>query len=112
MIRSESTVREDLIRWGAAFNPNTNRPYFEGHERADVVEHRNIFTDYFLKRKDHYYTISESTPSYWIEPIEKKTIIFFHDESTFRSGETAKKRWFFQDSAPFMNKGLYKINLT
>lgn len=38
VIRSESSCRVDLIKWGAKWDSNKNRPYFEGHERPDVVE--------------------------------------------------------------------------
>ncbi|CAF4136859.1 unnamed protein product [Rotaria sordida] len=30
----------DLRRWGAKFEANSQRSYFEGHERDDVVKHR------------------------------------------------------------------------
>ena len=36
-IRSLSSCRIDLIRWGAKFSKNKKRPYFSGHERDDVV---------------------------------------------------------------------------
>ncbi|CAF4055548.1 unnamed protein product [Rotaria magnacalcarata] len=38
LIRSVSSCRNDLRRWGATFKENGARPYFEGHERQDVVE--------------------------------------------------------------------------
>ena len=37
LIRSERSCRLDLRRWGAKFEANTQRPYFEGHEREDVI---------------------------------------------------------------------------
>ncbi|CAF1680153.1 unnamed protein product [Adineta ricciae] len=40
-IRSERSSQLDLRRWGAKFEANAQRPYFEGHERDDVVKHRN-----------------------------------------------------------------------
>jgi len=44
-------IQRDLIRWGFYLGSNSNRPYFEGHERADVVVVRNKLVDYFkLKR--------------------------------------------------------------
>ena len=60
-------IKEDLKRWDAAVEPNTKRPYFEGHERVDVVEARNVFVDYFLERKKHYYTVDESDPPKWMD---------------------------------------------
>ncbi|CAF4790715.1 unnamed protein product, partial [Rotaria sp. Silwood2] len=43
LIRLERSCRLDLRRWGAKFEGNSQRPYFEGHERDDVVKHRNEF---------------------------------------------------------------------
>ncbi|CAF3189699.1 unnamed protein product [Rotaria sp. Silwood2] len=43
LIRSESSCRLDLRRWGAKFEANSQRPYFEGHERDDLVKHRTEF---------------------------------------------------------------------
>ncbi|CAF1182559.1 unnamed protein product [Didymodactylos carnosus] len=43
LIRSERSCRLDLRRWGAKFEANSQRPYLEGHERDDVVKHRNEF---------------------------------------------------------------------
>jgi hypothetical protein len=40
LIRSVKSCRLDLRRWGARFESNSKRPYFEGHERQDVVQHR------------------------------------------------------------------------
>lgn len=65
LIRSERSCRLDLRRWGAKFEANSQRPYFEGHERDDVVKHRNEFINYFLARKDSYYTITEGETPMW-----------------------------------------------
>ena len=111
MVRSEEAVRLDLLRWGASYDPNTKRPYFEGHESQDVVAQRKNFVNYFIERKSHYYSLSESNPPEWINPTEKPSILFFHDESTFRSGEQVSKRWIFNNSAPFLNKGRGKSNM-
>jgi hypothetical protein len=104
LIRSESTVLEDLKRWGASFDPNTKRPYFEGHEREDVVEQRIKFIDHFLDDKDHCYTVDESNEPKWIPPIESPRVAIFHDESMFRA-ELCSKRWVYEDIAPFFVKG-------
>ena len=47
LIRSEASCRIDLLKWGAVWDSNKKRPYFEGHERDDVVKHRQSFIDYF-----------------------------------------------------------------
>lgn len=57
------------------------KTFFEGHERSDVVEHRNEFLAYFLSRHDHYYSIVDKSLE-WLNPSEKPFILIFHDEST------------------------------
>ncbi|CAF3880279.1 unnamed protein product [Rotaria sordida] len=59
LIRSVQSCRLDLRRWGARFESNSRYPYFEGHERNDVVQHRIEFLRHFLPRKHSYYLISE-----------------------------------------------------
>lgn len=59
LIRSEKSCRLDLRPWEAKFEGNSQRPYFEGHERPEVVEHREQFTLYFLNRAGHYYAVSD-----------------------------------------------------
>ncbi|CAF1609951.1 unnamed protein product, partial [Didymodactylos carnosus] len=103
-IRSERSCHLDLRRWEAKSEANSQRPYFEGHERDDVVKHRNEFIGYFLAHKDYYYTITDGEISMWKIPIQNPhRILIFHDESTFRSGEVSPKRWFFGENTPFFS---------
>ena len=48
LIRSERMCRLDLKRWGYRFDLNTSGPFYEGHQRADVLAYREKFLDYFL----------------------------------------------------------------
>ena len=50
LIRSVKSCRLDLRRWGAHFESNSQRPFFESHERQDVVQHRAKFLQHFLSR--------------------------------------------------------------
>ncbi|CAF4846691.1 unnamed protein product [Rotaria magnacalcarata] len=112
LIRSLSACLLDLRRWGARFKNNSQRPYFEGHERNDVVTHRQQFINYFLDREDSYYTVTEGEKPMWRFPSQKPPcILIFHDESTFKSGEVCAKRWFFGDDAPFHSKGRGRSNM-
>jgi len=108
LIRSEATCRIDMLKWGAVWDRNKKRPYFEGHEREDVVKHRQNFIDYFLTNIESYYHPCpiESAESF-SKPDDNITprILIAHDESTFRSNETQLKRWFFMKYAVFFNKG-------
>lgn len=70
LIRSLPACQLDLRRWGARFKKNSQRPYFEGHERTDVVDHRQQFINYFLERKDFYYTVTEGDKPTWEIPSQ------------------------------------------
>ncbi|CAF1484647.1 unnamed protein product [Rotaria sordida] len=127
LIRSVPSCRLDLRRWGARFDSNSKRPYFEGHERVDVVCERENFVKYFLDHKDQYYTVSDDENPLWKTPTQNppsiliceydgfqiaslyfemhSSLCLVHDENTFRSGEVSAKRWLFGDSAPFFSKG-------
>lgn len=70
LIRSLPACQLDLRRWGARFSKNSQRPYFEGHERTDVVAHRTQFINYFLERKDSYYTVTDGDKPVWQIPTQ------------------------------------------
>jgi len=69
-VRTVQSCRLDLRHWGFRFDSNSKRPYLEGHERPDVVSHRERFIEYFLERKNHYYTISNDENPLWTMPIQ------------------------------------------
>lgn len=105
LVRSVESCRVDLLKWGAKYDENKNRPYFEGHEREDVVEARKSFIEHMHEIKDFCYVPKKDDGYSWILPMRKKRILISHDESTFRSGEVSRFRWIFPDKAPFFNKG-------
>ena len=108
LIRSISSCNSDLIKWGARNESNGQRPYFEGHEREDVVSHRGRFIRYFLNDCSFYYSISEGNDPVWINPQckdeSRPRILICHDETTYRSGEMSKKCWVF-GKRRFYSKG-------
>lgn len=75
LVHSVESCRLDLRRWGAKFRANSQRPYFEGHERPDVVAHRQEFVTYFRERKDQYYTITEGDQPIWQIPSRNATVL-------------------------------------
>jgi hypothetical protein len=127
------SCRLDLCSWGAQAKENFQRPYFEGHERRDVVEHRQQFIQYFPDRKGFYYIITNSDKLLWKLPTQtppcillyKRFTLYFlsskstrmfllslvDDESTFKSGEVSAKRWFFGEEAPFHSKKRGRSNV-
>jgi len=105
LVRSVESCRVDLLKWGAKYDENKNRPYFEGHEREDVIEARKCFIEHMHEIKDFCYVPKKDNVYSWIQPMRKKKILISHDESTFRSGEVSRFRWIFPERAPFFNKG-------
>jgi hypothetical protein len=76
LVRSVESCRLDLRHWGACFDTNTNRPYFEGHDRPDVVVHRHQFIHHFLTNKDSYYTVTAGENPRWeIPTASARTIL-------------------------------------
>ena len=75
LIRSERMCRLDLKRWDYRFDLNTSRPFYEGHERADVLAYREKFLDYFLSKRHHYYLVSAGDHLSWCVPTEQPRII-------------------------------------
>ncbi|CAF4887447.1 unnamed protein product [Rotaria socialis] len=51
LIRSIESCRIDLRRFGYKYTENKARPYFLGHEREDVVQHREQFVTYLWNIK-------------------------------------------------------------
>ena len=72
LVRSESSLRCDLHKWGLKWDGNKFRAYFEGHEREDVVLAREMFIDYFLSNKSSYYS-SSLEPAFWKIPVKENS---------------------------------------
>jgi hypothetical protein len=82
LVRSVRSCRLDLKRWGARYEANANRPFFEGHERVDVQAHRQQFIHHFLNNKDNYYIVSPGENPYWNAPkTPTRTILICKSKS-------------------------------
>jgi len=95
--------------WGARWDSSKNRPYFEGHERKDVVAKREEFINYFSKDKELYYSEMVNEKDCFKLQIpkqirDKRRILISHDESTYRI-ELPPKRWLYPSLATLFNKG-------
>ena len=75
LIRSERMCRLDLRRWGCRFESNTQRPYFKGHDRTDVLAYREKFLDYFLSRKNNYHLVNVGDQPTWSVPTHQPKIL-------------------------------------
>ncbi|CAF5019391.1 unnamed protein product, partial [Rotaria socialis] len=75
LVRSVESCRLDLRRFSVKFTANSSRPYFLGHEREDVVKHRQEFVKYFIEREQHFYTITNDAVPQWRIPTTVPTIL-------------------------------------
>jgi hypothetical protein len=75
LIRSNNMCRLDLRRWGYRFDLNTQRPYYIGHDRKDVLDYREIFLEYFLSKKHHYYLVDPGDYPNWCIPTGQPRIL-------------------------------------
>ncbi|CAM2711480.1 unnamed protein product [Rotaria socialis] len=57
-VQSIQLYHLDLRHCGFRFDSNSERPYFKGHERPEIITHCETLIKYFLEKKDHFYTIS------------------------------------------------------
>jgi hypothetical protein len=106
-VRSNTSCFNDLIKWNIRYDKNKSQPYFEGHERDDVVVYRKEFVGNLCDNIDRYYTLSEDIKPSWKAPKEgvQPIVLICHDESTFRSGEQFNSIWNVQGVTRFFNKG-------
>ena len=74
-VRSVESCRLDLRRWGGRFKENSQRPYFEGHDRPDVVEHREKFVNHFINQREYCYQVSGGKKPSWISPKVETPVI-------------------------------------
>ena len=105
-VRSESSIRLDLARWGFKWRKNGKEPYYIGHERADVVKHRDQLVNFFITNKHRFYQQTSDDDPKWVEPTEDDPMIMItHDESTVNASEQQSKKWCYNFNAPFYDKG-------
>ncbi|CAF1386639.1 unnamed protein product [Didymodactylos carnosus] len=80
LIRSVESVRLDMRKWGINYSADGLRPYFIGHERQDVIEHRGKIIDYFLAREKMYYRLTDDDQPEWIKPTSPNPVILINLE--------------------------------
>jgi len=79
LIRSENTCCRDLHRWGCKFDKNTAKPYWEDHERPDVIQARTKFVSDFLTNQEKYYRVEEGKDVRWNIPKKNPTVLICMD---------------------------------
>ena len=74
-VRSLNSCRLDLRRFGAKYTNNKSRPYFLGHEREAVVNHRQDFVSYFTRHQEHFYSLTDGDFPQWMKPTKSPCIL-------------------------------------
>ena len=99
---SIETARRWLHQLGFEYLSPKKGSFVDRHERDDVVEYRKHFlrrmvTLGFLRRDNApTSTAAESLPKDLEEPspqLTAKTVIFFHDETTFQANDDQTRQW-------------------
>ena len=63
-IRSITSCRQDLLRWGCINDENKQMPYAQGHEDQNVIEYRKKFVKELDERKNLYYIVAEDNEKF------------------------------------------------
>jgi hypothetical protein len=101
-----------LCRWGAKWTKNRKKLYFIGHERDDVVQHRNKLVDYLIQNKYRFYLQKTADEIQWVPPSEDKPItVICHDESSFNAGDQQSHKWSFGFNSAFYDKNRSKSRM-
>ena len=99
---SIETARKWLHQLGFEYLSPKKGSFVDGHERVDVVEYRKKFLRRIVSlgflRRDNAptSTAAESLPKDLEEPsplLTGKTVVFFHDETTFQSNDDQTRQW-------------------
>ncbi|EIE88582.1 hypothetical protein RO3G_13293 [Rhizopus delemar RA 99-880] len=94
----ESTLSNYLHEWDYVYRKNKKTIYFDGHEREDVVEYRNVWSKRMLEYMEKMDFYSGETEEDVLEPNalpegERKCVFVTHDESTFYANDGKNDMW-------------------
>ena len=99
---SVETARRWLHQLGFEIITPRKGIFIDGHEREDVAEYRKIFLRRMVKIGFLHFTNAPTESSQKVLPTDidpptlerrSKTVIFFHDESTFSANEDQNVMW-------------------
>ena len=99
------TARKLLYLLGFEVLTTQKGIFIDGHEHSDVIESRTLFLRKMFKVGFLHFTnaptedAANSLPTDIDAPVSErqaKTVVFFHDESTFMSNEDQSSQWGFK----------------
>jgi hypothetical protein len=102
------TARHYLYSLGYRFTYQPRGQYVDGHERADVIYHRDkVYLPHLLEHlKCAYHYNNDGTLVQDTTLPPRHTIIWYHDESIFYAHDRRRKIWYYKDAdIPPQKKG-------
>jgi len=106
-----STARRMLKRLGFHYTEHAKGLYFDGHERADVVEYRQkVFLPAMEKHRRRLveYKVGkvEEEVKKTLLPGERPLVLVAHDEMTAQANDGRKASWIMDGEQPLRKKGV------
>ncbi len=96
---SVEVARKWLHEMGFKVKRITKGVYFDGHERADVVDHRNVFLNevaslgFLQSTNAPNDECAEAVKDVELATNYENTVFWFHDESTFNANDDQTSMW-------------------
>ena len=105
---SASVLWNYMVEWGYSYRTNKKILYYDGHERADVVEYRKEWASKMVQYSHFMEIYDENDVTKVTPPIlpegQKQVVMVTQDESTFYSNESPANLWLLKDENPIRNK--------
>ncbi len=91
----------------------TEKSFFDGHKREDVVEYRETFLEemksllpYFVEFRDDSTILHKEYPEGCVVggPDRRPIIMITHDESSFSANDSRRKVWTLEEDVKFFDQ--------
>lgn len=106
---SLATVKHHMNLWGFQWRKSGQQIYFDGHERADVVEYRKAWAKRMVNYRKSMVEYEGEEMDEKIAPRlrerEKKIVWVTHDECTFYSNDGRENFWLEANESIIKKKG-------
>ncbi|KAG2226938.1 hypothetical protein INT45_010217 [Circinella minor] len=105
---SASVLWNYMVEWGYSYRATKKAVYYNGHERADVVQYRKEWAskiveyNYFMEKYNEDDVTKVTLPD--LLEGQKQIVMVTQDESTFYSNESPTNLWLVENENPIRNK--------
>ena len=105
---SASVLWNYMVEWGYSHRANKKAVYYDGHERADVVQYRKEWASKMVEYSQFMEKYDENDVNKVTLPIlpegQQQIVMVTQDESTFYSNESPTNLWLLNNENPIRNK--------